>query len=394
MRNGYRVVDIDTHVNPSYDTLVKYLDPSARSRVDEFRPFVRTRSSDGITTRVLHVAPYPFDRFPGEAPHEAIVVAGGKGALEGRVTRSSSHHRVPPAAGVQDENFAGRIKDMDAEGRDVDFLIPGTWATAASGLPDITLTEALYRSYHNYIAAYCQSYPGRLKSMILVPGGDVEWAVKEVKRLRNETWVAAVWPLLPEGKPIDHPDLAPLWDEMNDAYLPIVFHSFFYEPPYFPGYRDIWGNAVVARTAAHPWGAARLLSYLIVGQIFDKYPNINAGVAEVGHGWLPHWVIRLGEMIRYVSGATPPLKYAPIEYVQMGRFRCGAEPFEGPAMTKAVIDILGPDVLMHQSDYPHGEAHFPDTAQMVLNWPIWKEFGHDVLKRHMAGNAERFLRLA
>ena len=99
-------------------------------------------------------------------------------------------------------------------------------------------------------------------------------------------------------------------------------------------------------------------------------------------------------MIRYVSGATPPLKHQPIEYVQMGRFRCGAEPFEGPAMTKAVIDILGPDVLMHQSDYPHGEAHFPDTAQMVLDWPIWKEFGRDVLEQHMAGNAERFLRMA
>jgi hypothetical protein len=105
-------------------------------------------------------------------------------------------------------------------------------------------------------------------------------------------------------------------------------------------------------------------------------------------------VIRLGEMIRYVSGATPPLKYQPIEYVQMGRFRCGAEPFEGPAMTKAVIDILGPDVLMHQSDYPHGEAHFPDTAQMVLDWPIWNDFGRDVLQQHMAGNAERFLRMA
>jgi hypothetical protein len=58
----------------------------------------------------LHVAPYPFDRFPGEAPYEAMVVAGGKGALEGRVTRSSSHHRVPPADGVQDENVGGRIK--------------------------------------------------------------------------------------------------------------------------------------------------------------------------------------------------------------------------------------------------------------------------------------------
>jgi hypothetical protein len=35
-------------------------------------------------------------------------------------------------------------------------------------------------------------------------------------------------------------------------------------------------------------------------------------------------------MIDCVSGATPPLAYTPIEYVQMGRFRCGAEPFEGP----------------------------------------------------------------
>jgi len=78
----------------------------------------------------------------------------------------------------------------------------------------------------------------------------------------------------------------------------------------------------------------------------------------------------------------------------MGRFRCGAEPFEGPAMTKAVIDILGPNALMHQSDYPHGEAHFPDTAQMVLGWPIWNELGRDALQRHMAGNAERFLRMA
>ena len=138
MRNGFRIVDIDTHVNPSYDTLIKYLDPSGRARVEEFQPFVRTRSADGTTTRVLHVAPYPFDRFPGEAPTAAQIVAGGKGALEGRVTRSSSHHRVPPIPGVQDENVDGRIKDMDTEGRDVDFLIPGTWATAASGLPDIS----------------------------------------------------------------------------------------------------------------------------------------------------------------------------------------------------------------------------------------------------------------
>ena len=69
------------------------------------------------------------------------------------------------------------------------------------------------------------------------------------------------------------------------------------------------------------------------------------------------------------------------------------EPFEGPEMTKACIDILGPDVLMHQSDYPHGECSFPDTAQQVIDWPIWKDLGRDALAKHMGGNAARFLRL-
>ena len=98
-------------------------------------------------------------------------------------------------------------------------------------------------------------------------------------------------------------------------------------------------------------------------------------------------------MVSYVAGTTPPTEYKPIEYAQMGRFKCGAEPFEGPEMTKACIDLLGTGCLMHQSDYPHNEAHFPDTAEIVINWPFWKELGDEALQSHMSGNAESFLRL-
>ncbi len=391
MKKGYKVIDIDTHVNPSYDTLAKFVDPSFRPRLDELKPYIRT--VDGYNA--LSIASIPFDRFPGEAPKSEDLEAtvGGRGALEGRVTKSSGHHRVDPQHGVSDENAAGRIADMDLEGRDVDVIIPGTWANGLSAVEDQTLAEGLYSSYHRYMREYCSYEPNRLKGLILAPGADVEWAVSEVKSLVDEKWVAAVMPVLPEGMPVDHPALDPLWEVMNDAHLPILHHSFTFEPPYFPGYRDMWGNVAVARTAAHPWGAARLLSYLIVGKIFDRFPNLNAGTAAVGHGWLPHWLIRLEEMCSYVSGTTPKTDYKPIEYAQMGRFRCGAEPFEGPAMTKACIDILGTEALMHQSDYPHGEAHFPDTAEMVIDWPFWKEIGGDALEKHMSGNAEKFLRL-
>ena len=74
---------------------------------------------------------------------------------------------------------------------------------------------------------------------------------------------------------------------MADADLPILHHSFFYEPPYFPGYRDVWDNIVVARSAAHPWGAQLIVAYLLLSGVFDRYPNLRIGFSETGVGWLP-----------------------------------------------------------------------------------------------------------
>jgi len=101
--------------------------------------------------------------------------------------------------------------------------------------------------------------------------------------------------------------------------------------PSFEGYRDVWDNPVMVRTASHPWRAARWLTYLIIGKIFDRFPNLNAGVAEVGHGWLPHWVKRLDAMIEYVASETvPKLDYKAEEYVRMGRFLCPCEHLRDP----------------------------------------------------------------
>ena len=285
MKNGYRVIDIDTHVNPSLDTLVKYVDPSFRPRLDEFKPYIRTVGE----YNALSIASIPFDRFPGEAPtgDDQAAVAGGRGALEGRVTRSSGHHRVDPQTGVSDENAAGRLADMDMEGRDIDVIIPGTWANGLTGIEDVSLAEGLYSAYHRYMREYCSADPERLRSIILAPAADIEWSISEIKAASKERWAVAVAVILPEGMPIDHPAVDPLFEVLNEEHLPILHHSFTFEPPYFPGYRDMWGNIAVARTAAHPWGAARLLSYLIVGRIFDRFPNLNAGPPRSGTAGSP-----------------------------------------------------------------------------------------------------------
>jgi len=66
--------------------------------------------------------------------------------------------------------------------------------------------------------------------------------------------VAAVWPLLPEGMPVDDPDLEPIWAAADEADLPIMYHAFTIETPYFPGYRDIWDNPAMGRCAGQTWG--------------------------------------------------------------------------------------------------------------------------------------------
>ena len=290
MINGIKVADMDTHVDPNLTVLEKYVEPSFRPRLPELEPYKLVRRNirrgpgdEPVSAVGLSMGALPYNRWPGtklEAGHQAAGAPGQAGARAGTV----SMHRGPVTPGVEDENSEGRLIDMDLEGRDLDFIFPGTWASSLTGIydKDVTLAEGMYRAYHNYMDAYTSVAPERMKSSLQVPGSDPEWAISEIKKWANSKWVAAVWIHLPPGLPVDDPDLDPVFAVMNDLDLPLVHHSFFMEPPYFPGYQDIWGNSVVARTAAHPWGAARLCAYLILSGLFDKYPNLRAAVSEVG----------------------------------------------------------------------------------------------------------------
>ena len=390
MRNGYRILDIDAHVTPSLEVLHRYAVDATRARWDELKPYVKAMNSPAgrghptTTWHTIKVNPINYDRIAGQKP-EYVKPKGGT-AVEGRVQNVSTEicHE-----NIQHDNPTGRLEDMDKEGVDVNLLIPGTWAPASSAL-EPGLAAGLYDAYHNYMRDFCSADVNRLRGLFLAPGHNIEWAVKELKRIGKESWVGAVWPSLPEGMPIDDPDLNPLWEVMNDLHLPFMHHSFFYEPPYFPGARDIWGNAAIARTAAHPWGAQRSLAYLICGGVLDRYPNIKVGFGETGHGWLPNWLLRLDSQVHYVKGVVPKLNFLPSEYAKQGRVKVCIEAHEGPLMTKAVNDVLGDQCLMYASDFPHPESAWPHHVDNVLKWG--NVIGEPALRKLMGTNADEYLR--
>jgi len=102
----------------------------------------------------------------------------------------------------------------------------------------------------------------------------------------------------------------------------------------------------------------------------DRYPKLRIGTLEAGHSWLPFWMTRMDEHARSHSKALPPLKMKPGDYVLNGNYYQSIEMSEGEKLTKSVIDILGEDILMYASDYPHAESWYPKSVETVMAWDM------------------------
>src|SRR5437870_9655312 len=238
MRGGFRVIDSDTHVNPSMDVLLRYADTPLRDRLADLAPYLRKvpvspgrgDAEDRAESTIMSIKQLRYARVAGAKPSAPTGPEGDRGFLSAR-TRMVT--RLPITARVAEDNARGRLADMDTEGRDIDFIIPGPWAFGAPALAP-HLTRGLVDAYHRYMAEYCAADPRRLKSMVLAPATDPAASARTIEKLADDAWVAAVWPLLPENLPLDDPDLEPIWAAANAADLPIMYHGFTIETPYFP----------------------------------------------------------------------------------------------------------------------------------------------------------------
>src|SRR4029450_9454073 len=113
MRQGLRVIDSDTHVNPSLDVLLRYADKDLRDRVDDFRPYMRTvqprpgqgDAEDMDAYKILSIKPLRLQRMAGEKPDPAKEQGGDRGFLSGRTQMVT---RQPITPRVAEDNAHGR----------------------------------------------------------------------------------------------------------------------------------------------------------------------------------------------------------------------------------------------------------------------------------------------
>ena len=99
MRQGFRVIDTDTHVNPTLEVLLRYADQDLRDCLDELKPFMRTvkpRPGQGDaenqeTATILSIKPLRYQRVAGEKLATTPTEPGGdRGFLSGRTPRGAT----------------------------------------------------------------------------------------------------------------------------------------------------------------------------------------------------------------------------------------------------------------------------------------------------------------
>ncbi|HUF81014.1 MAG TPA: amidohydrolase family protein [Burkholderiales bacterium] len=358
-QNGFKIFDSDTHVGPYVDVLERYMAGAEKARLGEWEAY-KSASNAGYT--IYSRGQRHYRRRLGAADPQDTrgkYMAGFTGAHGAR----KPHPRV-------DHDPAERINDMDFEGVDVNLTLPSGWFGTWTSADDVPLEQAMYRAYHRWMEDYCSAFPDRLGGVILCCGRDVEGALAEIRRWGKSRWAWGAMLYAPHGVPIDHPAFEPIWSACQDFDLAVALHTFTVMPPYAPGGLDTWDNLFLQRSAAHPWCGMRNMAALIGAGVMDRYPRLRIGTLEAGHGWLPFWMARLNEHAKTIRSALPQLQSAPGDYVTSGRYFQSIEAPEGAKLTNAVIDLVGEDVLMYASDYPHGESHFPHTVEMVMGWDM------------------------
>lgn len=363
MRNGFKVYDSDTHVTASAEDIEPYLASSVKELVPELEQYKTPirRTSAGSVLEPPYSHRYSLGGFGsgwGSDAPRTLGEAAPQANAERRPQKFMGS-RLPTADG--EWVAASRLRDMDEEGVDVQLMVPGV----PRGHDDARVDAEFMRANHRFLNDFCGTSPHRLKALLTLDARFVEDSVQEIKTWGKTSWAVGIWLNLPLDFPLDHPSLEPVWAAVAEEGLCVVHHSF---SGGYPGYRDLWQNPFLGRTASHPWGAMRAVASFVGAGIMDRYPAIRFSILESGFGWLPFWTARMQDQVEYM-GYVPELKHTMTEYMTGGRFFASIVLHEGPEMVRMVSDMMGDHLLMYSSDYPHPETRFPGSVDLVLNWP-------------------------
>jgi predicted TIM-barrel fold metal-dependent hydrolase len=253
------------------------------------------------------------------------------------------------------------LRAMDAQGIDAAVLYP-SMGLFVPFLPELDGGEsaAACAAYNEWIAGYCDTDPGRLAGMGVVPQRDPRLAADEVRRaaglglpgvIVRPNHVADVY--------LDDPAFDPLYDAIEETGLVLGVHEALGVRAPTIG-RDRFESFAARHMCSHPLEQMTAAVALLLGGVLERHPSLRVAFLESGTGWLPYWLARLDEHREWMEETEcAGLSLTPREYFAR---QCVISSDPEDPLAAFVIASVGADHVMWASDFPHPDAHFPDAV--------------------------------
>jgi predicted TIM-barrel fold metal-dependent hydrolase len=350
-----RVIDADTHLTERHDLWTKRAPARYKDRV----PHVT--QVDGCATWVVE-----DDVVLGRAGAGGVV---DKHGVKGRSFEGLYEWEIEQAHAAAYDPVA-RMELLDETGIWAQIIFPGVVGLGGQSLAEIVQDPALrmlcVEIFNDASAELQQGSGDRLLPMAILPAWDVNACVEETKRaaglgLRGVN-------LTSDPQDLGAPDLAnrawdPLWEACSSLSMPVHFHigASLTTMNYFGTYpwdsHDDDTKLAIGGTLLFI-GNARVVVNIICSGMLDRFPELKIVSVESGTGWIPFILEALDyEMDENAADAKAKLSLLPSEYFKRQIY---ATTWFEQRNLPALIDSVGEDNIMFETDFPHPTCLYPD----------------------------------
>ncbi len=352
MRNGMKIFDADAHVVEPRDLWDRFLDEKYRWRVgwkqpipgrDSFRP----ATVDGRYTQ-SHKTLYGEQLEAVRWTKEAMIAKYGDVVL-------------------REFDGPGVVDSMRPEGIDLMVLYGPGYDMWVEGI-DGELQAAMARAYNRWGAEMRDSSGGRLIVAAPVPLADPARAVEEIRHAHDQLGARCFWarPNAFQGRTLGDTLYDPVWEILQDLDCAFATHDFMGLHGPSAG-SDRFETFTEWHTVCHPHEAQMAMLAMIVRGVFERFPRLRVAYMEANCAWLPWWLWRMEEHVE-LSGwkEAPECTRSPREYFERNCW-VSVEPDEH--LVYHVIEELGDQKIVWESDYPHPDSKYPEAVSTFLGLP-------------------------
>ncbi|MDG2305519.1 MAG: amidohydrolase family protein [Candidatus Binatia bacterium] len=350
MQNGFKIFDADAHVVEPKDLWERFLDKPYQHRVSWRQPFpgmdrFRPATVDGRYTQ-SHKTLYGRQQEAVRWTTEAMVAKYGD---------------------VVNRGFDGPgvAESMRREGVDLMVLYGPGYDMWIDGI-DPDLQAAMARAYNRWAEEMRETSGGRVLAAGPVPLSDMKRAVEEVRYAYEHLGIRCFWarPNPFQHRTLGDPFFNPLWEILQDLDVPFATHEFMGLVGPSAG-EDRFSSFVEWHTCVHQMEAQMAMLAMIVHGVFERFPRLRVAYMEAGSAWLPSWLHRIEEHLELAGWLeAPECTKSPAEYFQRN---CWITTECDEQLVYHVIDELGSERILFETDYPHPDSKYPKAVETFLS---------------------------